>query len=48
LGLCIAHNYHESGRMSAPCSFCAEADSLGLFPDNRRRIVYNQCVMKQG
>jgi SynChlorMet cassette radical SAM/SPASM protein ScmF len=42
LGLCIAHNYHESGRMSAPCSFCSEMDTLELFPDNRKKIAYDK------
>jgi SynChlorMet cassette radical SAM/SPASM protein ScmF len=35
-GFCIAMNYLETGRLGSACSFCSEADSLGLFPETRK------------
>jgi radical SAM protein with 4Fe4S-binding SPASM domain len=35
-GFCTAMNYLETGRLSSECSFCREADGLGLFPDTRK------------
>ncbi len=37
LGTCVAHNYHASGRLTAPYRFCQEADDLGLFPVSRKK-----------
>ena len=39
LGACIAHNYNESGRMTAPYRFCSEADLLGVFPPERKIVI---------
>lgn len=39
LGACIAHNYHGSGRMTAPYRFCSEADSMGVFPSGRKSVI---------
>jgi len=42
LGLCVAHNYHDSGRMNASCGFCSEMDAIELFPDSRKKIAYDK------
>ncbi len=39
MGVCIAHNYHESRSMSAAYGFCAEAEALGLFPAGRKKVI---------
>jgi len=36
-GVCVANNFHASGRINAPYQFCQEADALGLFPESRKR-----------
>lgn len=38
LGSCVANNYFHSGSLSAPYSFCQQADELGLFPSTRKRV----------
>ncbi len=37
LGDCVANNFHGSGRLNAPFSFCDRADAIGLFPASRKR-----------
>ena len=36
LGQCVAHNYHDKGRLNAPYNFCDRAEEMGLFPDSRK------------
>ncbi len=36
LGSCIAQNYYESKRLTAPFWFCKAADEAGLFPASRK------------
>jgi SynChlorMet cassette radical SAM/SPASM protein ScmF len=35
-GFCVAMNYLESGKLNSDCSFCREANEMGLFPETRK------------
>jgi len=37
LGVCVANNFHSTGKLNAPYQFCHTADRLSLFPDSRKR-----------
>jgi len=39
MGSCVAHNYHLTGRLTAPFWFCEAAEARGEFPASRRRSV---------
>lgn len=43
LGSCVANNYHTSRDLSAPYTFCSQADTLGLFPFSRKK---NQIILE--
>jgi SynChlorMet cassette radical SAM/SPASM protein ScmF len=36
-GVCVANNFHTSGKINAPYQFCQKADALGIFPESRKR-----------
>jgi len=46
LGMCVAENYHNAKRLTAPFWFCHSAYEMNLFPVSRRNAkiysVYNQ------
>jgi SynChlorMet cassette radical SAM/SPASM protein ScmF len=43
LGSCVAENYHQTRRLTAPFWFCQQAKQAGLFPIERlREGMYNQ------
>ena len=35
-GVCVAHNFHRTGKLNAANPFCKISDSLGLFPATRK------------
>jgi SynChlorMet cassette radical SAM/SPASM protein ScmF len=38
LGMCVANNFHETGKLNAAYYFCQQAGDLGLFPMSRQKI----------
>jgi SynChlorMet cassette radical SAM/SPASM protein ScmF len=40
LGSCIAQTYKDTGRLNAAYNFCEHADSLGLFPTSRKKLIF--------
>jgi len=37
LGACVANNYFRAGKLNASYYFCEEADTMGLFPQTRKK-----------
>ncbi len=38
LGMCVANNFHETGKLNAAYYFCRQAREQGLFPMSRQKI----------
>lgn len=44
MGQCVAINYHTSGNLNAPYSFCKIAEENGNFPETRKKLIKMEAI----